>query len=428
MEHVIMSRKEREQLIIFDKLKSKKITQVEASLRLGVTERWIRKKFKRYQKEGVVGLVHRNRGITSNKRWDEKEKVLVIELLSSEWQGFGPKFASEKLKELKGIEISKETLRQAMIEAGLWQAKPMRIKQRKRRERRAMTGLMVQLDGSPHDWFEGRAGRCTLLVFIDNATSKLLWLEFVKSESHANVMRATKNYVSLYGRPHSFYVDFGGVFSVNLNNEEGDKKTQWERAVKELSIEVIHAHSPQAKGRVERAHGTLQDRLVKEMRLAGICSIEAANKFLHENNFIAQHNQRFAISPLREGDAHKPARYYNLETIFCIKEERIVDNDYTISYNKRILSYNKRIFQLETQQQTVIKPKDKIVVNTDLNGGINLSIRNININFSEIKNRLPKKAMKQKPKLYKPRKPHKNSQLWAAGLLPAPTRSIRLGE
>ena len=297
MEHITMSKKERQQLIVFEKIKNNKITQLVAALQLDCTERWVRKKYKRYLQNGASGLAHQNRNRVSPRRWNEQEKMIAIDLLQSDWHGFGPTFAAEKLQELKGIKINKETLRQAMIKSGVWQVKRKRSKHRKRRVRRSMIGLMIQLDGSPHDWFEGRGPKCTLLVFIDDATSQLLWLEFVQSESTKAVVKATKNYIKTHGRPHSLYVDYGSVFSVNTNNPEREKKTQWERMMKELNIEIIHAKSPQAKGRVERSNSTLQDRLLKELRLDGVNSIDEANRFIRESNYLALHNARFAVIP-----------------------------------------------------------------------------------------------------------------------------------
>jgi hypothetical protein len=409
MENITMNRKEREQLIVFENLKNGEITQLEASLKVKLTTRWIRKKMERYLKNGAKGLIRKGRGRESGRQWSEREQAITIELLRTDWQGFGPTFAAEKLKELKGIKVSKETIRKLMVKNGLWQAKKKKIKHRRWRERRAIIGYLVQLDGSPHDWFEGRGSRCTLLVFIDDATSKILWLEFVKSESHCDVMRATKNYLEQCGRPRAFYTDFGSVFSVNLNNQEKDKKTQWERAMNDLEIEVKHAHSPQAKGRVERANGTLQDRLVKEMRLAGISSIESANRFLRESNFIEKHNERFAVAPAQSGNAHRSIDSYNLEDIFCIKEERILANDFTICYNKRI-------FQLRDRQPTIIRPKDTIIVNTHLNGTIRLSIRKVNLAFTEIQVKPQKPVQKEKIVQHISQKPSENSRRWVAGL------------
>ena len=294
MGYLTMSNKEREQVKVLERLKLKEITQKEAAAKLKISSRWVREKLKRYVEKGDIGLIHKNRGKESVRRWDDKEKQLTIDLLKSDWHGFGPKFTAEKLKELHKIKVDKETVRKAMMAAGIWQGKKRRNNHRKRRERRPMFGMMVQLDGSPHDWFEGRAGKCTLLVFIDDATSKILWLEFVDSESTMALLQATKNYIETHGIPHEFYVDHGGVFRVNLNNKDHEKITQWERAVEQMGITVIHAHSPQAKGRVERCNQTMQDRLVKELRLAGISSMEVANAYLRTSHFIEKHNAEFS--------------------------------------------------------------------------------------------------------------------------------------
>lgn len=418
MGHLNMSSKERTQLKVFDKLKSKGITFSEAAARLGISERWARKKFKRYLELGDQGLVHRNRGRASVKRWREEEKKLTIELLKTDWHGFGPTFTAEKLKERKNIDVSKETVRKAMIEAGLWQPHQKKRTHRSRRARRTMLGMLVQLDGSPHDWFEGRGPKCTLLVFIDDATSKILWLEFVKSESHVDVMRATKNYISKSGVPHEVYVDFGGVFSVNLNNEERDKKTQWERAMEELGIKVNHAYSPQAKGRVERANQTLQDRLVKDMREFKISSIDEANNFLR-GDWIDKHNRLFAKMAAESGNGHKPTTFYDLDTIFCIKDTRVLCNDFTIVYEKRI-------FQIHAQQRTIIRPKDSITVNVRLDGSIDLSIRKTALSFEEILSRKPKELDEKQISQGLPRKPSRNSRRWASGLPPRLSESQNL--
>jgi hypothetical protein len=275
-----------------------------------------------------------------------------------------------------------------------------------------MRGMMVQCDGSPHDWFEGRAGACTLLVFIDDATSEILWLEFAPSESTHALMQATKNYIEKWGIPLTFYTDHGSVFHVNLNNQENYKKTQWERVADQLGIGVIHAHSPQAKGRVERCNLTMQDRLTKEMRLAGISSIEDANKFLRESNFIERHNAKYAVQPMQKGDAHRDHTAYNLADMFTIQETRILGQDFTITYEKRI-------FQLHKQQKTIIRPKDVITVKTSLTGIVSLAIRKTELSFHEIKSRPTKTILTEhKPYINIIHKPSENSRRWAGGLPP----------
>jgi len=379
MEHIIMSTKEKEQVGVLEQLKRKEISQETAAQMLNVSPRCIRKKFKRYLKDGLNGLVHKNRGKPSGHAWNKNERALVVELFRGDFLDFGPTFGSEKLEELHGIKVSKETLRKALIAEGLWSPKKKKRTHRKRRERRRCFGVMMQFDGSPHAWFEERGPKCTLLVAIDDATSAFGWLEFAPSESLDAIMKATLKYFKKHGRPVSFYVDYGSVFSVNTNNPERDKITQFERAMKELGVEVIHARSPQAKGRVERANQTLQDRLVKDMRLAGISTIDEANAFV-QNGYIEKHNKKFAVVATEPGDAHRPVVGFDLNNVFCIKEERSLMQDFTISYNTRQL-------QLLKQQKTIIRPKDKIRVHEHLEGHISLWIRSVELNFKELKQR-----------------------------------------
>ena len=332
---------------------------------------------RRYEEYGDLGLIHRSRGKPSPKKWNIEEQELTVHLLETEWKGFGPTFVTEKLNKLKNIKTNKETVRQMMIAKGFWVAGKSKQHHRKMRERRAIRGMLVQLDGSPHDWFEGRAPKCTLIVFIDDATSEILWLEFVKSESFNGVAGSTKNYIEKHGRPVAFYVDYGSVFSVNLNNKERLKKTQFERIMKEMNVDVKHARSPQAKGRVERCNKTMQDRLVKEMRLSKINSMEEANQFLQHGNFIEHHNLKFAIQPAQEGNTHKNIDGYNLYKLFCFKEERIITNDFTISYRGALI-------QLLKQQMTIIRPKSRVIIHVHLDGKKTIHIRNQQLNFKEI--------------------------------------------
>lgn len=415
MEYITMSNKEREQAKVFEQVKSGLITQVEAAARLRVSDRWVRSKIKRYYLNGDRGLVHKSRGRISSRRWAIKEEFLLIELLQGEWHDFGPTFAAEKLEEIYAIKVSREVVRRAMIRASLWKPNQKRNKHRERRERRSMLGMMIQLDGSPHDWFEGRTPWCTLLVFIDDATSRILWLEFVDAEAVAALMNATKNYVQTHGIPESFYTDYGSVFHVNLNNPEDVKKTQWERSVGLLGTKVIHAKSPQAKGRVERCNKTMQDRLVKELRLAGISSIEAANEYVRNSAFIEKHNAKFAVKPAQKGDAHADWKSYNLDDVFSTQETRILANDFTITYQKRI-------FQLHRQQRTYIHPKHEIIVRTALDNKLSLWIRNIKLSFNELSSRPTRVIEVKKVIEHRPIKPSENSRRWVCGLPPRSSR------
>lgn len=382
MGNIIMSKQESKQLLIFEKLKRKEITQAIAAQILDLSERWVRTKFRRYTTDGPEGLLHKGRGRPSNKRWSKEQEDQAIELLHGPFKGFGPTFAAEKLAELHSITVSHETLRKSMIRNGLWFIKSPQSKHRRWRERKICRGIMVQLDGSPHDWFEGRAPKCTLLVFIDDATSEILWAEFAVSESTEALFQATKNYMTKHGIPASFYVDYGGVFSVNTNNPDREKKTQYERAIQELGARVIHASSPQAKGRVERANRTLQDRLVKELRLQKISTMKTANAFV-QSGYLDKHNSQFAVLAAEPADAHRSIDGINLSSIFCLKNKRVLQNDFTIAYRKRI-------FQIEQHQKTILRPKDKIVVREHLDGSISLAIRSVLLNSTEIGKRPPK--------------------------------------
>jgi len=392
-----MKNKEVEQFKIFEKLTNRLITQKDAAVLLNLSERQVRKKFKKYKEFGAKSLIHKNKGKPSKRLWAKSQEDLAIKLLESDFKGFGPTFAAEKLKDLYNISVSPETLRNRMMKNGLWLKKIKRSKHRTRRVRSACFGLMIQLDGSPHDWFEGRAPKCTLLVFIDDATSKIVWLEFAKSESVKSLMNATRHYLEVFGRPNSFYVDYGSVFSVNTNNPERDKLTQFERAMKELDIRMIHASSPQAKGRVERVNKTLQDRLVKEMRLRKISSMNDANKFI-QSEYISIHNNKFSVAPAEETNVHRSLLRFNLNNILCYKEYRILQNDF-------VLKYKTRFFQLDKEQKTIVRPKEDIEVFERLDGSIFMRLRATEINFHEIHEKNHQKEFKTKP-LYIPPSNH----------------------
>ena len=374
---VIMNAREREQLLVFTKLLAGEITQKEAGQILGMTRRWISTKFKRFRQRGAVGLTHKGRGKPSSRVITREVRSLIIELLSTTWKDFGPTFTSEKLLQYHQIRISKETVRQIMKEEKLWEAGERKPKHRRRRPRKALLGLMLQLDGSPHDWFESRSSQCTLLVYIDDATSRFMWLEFVKSESLRDIANATRNYFETHGLPVSFYVDNGSVFNVNSRNSNQESLTQFERAMTELDIQMIHARSPQAKGRVERANRTLQDRLVKEMRLAQISSIEEANAWLQAGDYIASHNASFAVPSAEEGNAHRSSAEYDLDNTLCIKATRVVTNDFTISYNRHV-------FQLEKKQPVRVRSKDRVMVHEHLDGSVTIHFKEFKLSHSEI--------------------------------------------
>ena len=408
MGYIIMSTKEKKQVKVLEQLIRKELTQQGAAELLDLTDRQVRTKLKAYRSEGITSLMHKNRGKRSNRRWNIAEEEFAIGLLKGDvWYDFGPTFAAEKLEELYGIIVSDETLRKRMIQHGVWTPHSPKAKRRKRRERKRMFGTMIQLDGSPHRWFGKDGIMYTLLVFIDDATSEIVHLEFVKSESLESVMLATRRYIENHGRPRSFYVDFASVFSVNTNNPDREKLSQWERAMEELGIIVHHAHSPQAKGRVERSNRTHQDRLIKELRLAGITDPEEANEFLP--SYMEKHNRKFAVDPTESINAHRSIKGYKLDRIFCIHETRKVQNDYTVLYKKRIL-------QLTDKRNIKYRPKDVVTIKESFEGLLIVSIRGYELEHKELLER-PKKPVKDK--VYnnqKPKPPSKASKGWNDGI------------
>lgn len=336
---ISMSIKETERITVMDNLIAKRIKQKHAAKQLGITVRQVQRIMGRYRKEGAAGLVHRSRGRISNRAIpDEKEKE-IISLIKKYYPDFGPTLACEKLMLLHKISFSDETIRKIMTEGDLWLPKKKKVKDiHPYRERRACLGELIQLDGSPHKWFEDRAPACTLVAFIDDATSKIMDGCFVDYEGTFTLFEATEHYLLTHGKPLIFYVDKHSAFKINRQaNIEEDLKdkqaqSQFARAMDELAIEVIFANSPQAKGRIERLFETLQDRLVKEMRLEGISDKKEATRFFREE-YIPFHNSRFAVPAKEKANLHKPLLPTdNLKRIFTIQSKRLVSKDLIVRY------------------------------------------------------------------------------------------------
>jgi transposase len=284
-----------------------KLEQASAAGRLGISVRQVKRLKRRMLDEGTEGLLSKKRGKPSNRRTPADVLEKATALIGAHYADFGPTLACEKLEEIHAIKLSVETVRQAMLRAGLWKARRgAGARTHAMRERRARRGELIQIDGSPHDWFEGRAPRCCLLVFIDDATSELMALRFVDAETTLGYMGLLEEHVLSHGLPAAIYSDRHSIFQVNKGDHKdvSHTQTQFARALEQLGIEGIQANSPQAKGRVERANQTLQDRLVKEMRLQGISDQEAANAWLPQ--FIRAFNRRFAVKPAVPSDAHVP--------------------------------------------------------------------------------------------------------------------------
>ena len=338
------------------RLESKHISQQGAAKALGLTSRQVRRLQKRFRQEGISGLISKHKGKISCHQLSAEFKAEIANLVREKYVDFGPTLAHEKLKENDGKRLSVESLRQIMIAEKLWKPKQKRKEKRifQLRPRRERFGELIQIDGSPHDWFEGRGDPCTLIVFIDDATSKLTALRFFPTETTQAYMVVTKSHLQQYGRPAATYSDRHAIFRVNQPEaQSGEGITQFGRALKTLDIEAIHARTPQAKGRVERANKTLQDRLVKEMRLREIHHIEAANHFLPE--FVEDYNRRFEKPAKNEQDAHRNILHNDREIslILSLHSKRKLSNNLELSYQKSIYQIQEKKHRLKQKQVTV---------------------------------------------------------------------------
>ena len=334
---LLMSASERERLHVVRQAVEGGLGQREGSARLGIGVRQFKRLVRAWRGAGDGGLLSRRRGRASPNRLAAGPRARIAGLLREKYADFGPTLAAEKLLALDGIAVSRETIRRMQIGLGLWRAKRRRVRRVFHlRERRARFGELIQIDGSPHDWFEGRARRCTLIVFIDDATGRLTGLRFVPAESTRAYLETLRDHVLAHGCPLAFYSDRHGIFRVNAKDAQGgDGKTEFGRVAERLGIEPIHALTPQAKGRVERANQTLQDRLVKEMRLLGISSIEAGNGFLP--TFMAWWDGKFAVAPRDLASAHRAwtATAEALEDALARHEERVLSKALTFSAGGR---------------------------------------------------------------------------------------------
>lgn len=339
MERLItMSAKEIDRAAILGQVKARKLTKTEAARQMGISRQQVDRLHRKFCKEGALGLVSKRRGAPSNNRIAEAVREQMLSLIREHYPDFNPSFAHEKLVEVHGFKVSDETVRQMMIKAGLWQGKRRKAARvHQMRARRPCFGELIQIDGSPHDWFEGRRAPCCLLVLIDDATSCLVGLRFVESECLEGYFDLMKDYLIREGRPVAIYSDRHTIFHVPDKELAGSTgETQFGRAMRELDIDLIPAHSPQAKGRVERANGTLQNRLIKEMRLLNISDIQTANAYLPK--FIDQHNRRFAKSPAHSHNAHRlvTCSHKQLNFILSVQQTRKLSHNLELSY-KNIL-------------------------------------------------------------------------------------------
>ena len=347
----------------------------------GLSIRQCKRIKKEYKKQGVIALSHKNRGKQSNNCISKEKIELAIKIIKEKYPDFGPTFAMEKLQENHDISFSVETLRKAMIAHDLWEGKTRRKAHiHQPRTRRAAEGELIQLDGSEHLWFESRGTMCTLIAYIDDATSKIVHAEFFQSESTWSYFNSFKKLLKHSDKPVALYSDKHGVFRIN-NSKDGSASsndshglTQFGRALNTLNVKLINANSPQAKGRVERSFGTLQDRLVKELRLANISTMEQANTFLP--GFIEKHNKKFALQPSSKVSAYRPLlASEDLEQIFTIQDKRILSKNLTCQFKNHT-------YLIHTKQSAYLLRKAVVLVSENHENKITISYKGKPLQYS----------------------------------------------
>ena len=385
---IMASQRELKRLHIVQKVIEGSLKQTEAAEMLSLSVRQTGRIAIRVKEEGAQGVVHRSRGRESNRKLPQEVKDKVLALYRQHYTGFGPTLAQEKLLERDGINISDETLRGWLIEAELWRKKRKSKKHRQWRPRKDRHGEMIQMDGSKHDWFEGRGPECVFMGYIDDATGKV-YGRFYEYEGTIPAMDSFMRYIRKNGIPMSLYMDKHSTYKSTgkptiedeLNGTE--PVSEFGRALKELRVELIHAHSPQAKGRVERLFNTLQDRLIKEMRLRGIGSIAEANEFLKE--YLPIYNRRFAKKAAQTENLHRLIpKGLDLQRILCIKTERTVRNDFTIAHDRKL-------YQIEEAVKT-----KKLMVEEYTNGSMAIWCHKQKVKFRQIVIRSEKPPKPQK--------------------------------
>lgn len=405
-----MSIRELKRLKVIQEAIGKHITQKTAGELMGISERQVRRIVKAVREEGEKGLVHRNRGKPSNNRIAEQVRSKAIIAYKGSYMGFGPTLASEKLGEREKIAVSEETMRKWLLEEGLWEQERRRSPHRRYRERKGCFGEMVQMDGSHHAWLEGRGPELVLMGYIDDATGNVHG-KFHDYEGTVPAMESFREYAGKYGLPQSVYLDQHSTYKVSSQAKEEERgqmlMSQFERALRELGVKVIHANSPQAKGRVERLFGTLQDRLVKEMRLRGIRTKEEANVFL--KRYLPNFNKKFRVPAAKEADLHMPLpKGFDLDNYLCIKTNRVARNDNTVSLNGKLFQIQEPVSALYVEIQE------------RLNGALLIKANGKNLKYTEIKSisKLKKKrtgSQARRPVVPKPTHP------WRQGI-----KSVRL--
>lgn len=380
-----MSRKELNRVPVIESVISGGFRQVEAADRLNLSDRQIRRIVSSYRQSGPTGLVHGLRGRPGNHHYPVDLADKAIALVKEKYPDFGPTLAAEKLREIDELVIDHNLLRQKMIVAGLWTVKIRKQKHRSWRERKDHFGEMPQFDGSHHDWFEGRGEKCVLLASRDDANN-LVFARFYEFEGTKPVFDFWMRYIRRRGKPKAIYLDRHSTYKVNHKIALDEKTlTQFGRACEELQIGLINARSPEAKGRIENLFKTFQDRLVKELRLKNISTIEEANAFL-ETEFLPKFNRKFMVSPKKKANFHQPLTAKdNLEKSFSIKSERLVNNDFTIRFQSRW-------YQLLAVQPKLVLKRSKVTMEERLNGQLVIEQQGITLNYKQINREQIKQA------------------------------------
>ena len=392
--HLTMSSKERERLKLFERVKRAELSLRDAAVIGGLSYRQTRRLYKRYRESGDRGLVHRGRGRPSNRAQPAAFKAIVLALYQERYPDFGPTLAAEKLA-LEGHVVDHETLRGWLIKAGLWHKRRKRGRHRSWRERRAHFGELVQLDGSHHKWFEERGPKCCLMNMVDDAQGTTLSL-LAEEETSFAAMALLWRWIERYGVPQSLYTDKKNVYVIDEKTraraaDSGEEVwTHFGWACKQLGIDIITAHSPEAKGRVERNHGIYQDRLVKELRLAGINTIAAANEFL-AGGYCEQLNQKFAVPPRSAIDYHRSAKGYDLASIFCLEEERAVSADWVVRFANQF-------YQLQPPRKALVG-KGRVRVQRYLNGELHFRYGQQELRYTRLPERPQPLSKAKKTKL-----------------------------
>lgn len=395
METLTMSMQERRRLAVLERVETGEMALGEAAARLGLSYRQMRRVRDRFRREGDRGLVHRLRGRRGNRSIDASVREQALALYAAHYSDFGPTLASEYLSERHGIVVQPKTLGRWLIHGNLWRRQRRSSKKRRRRERRACFGELVQVDGSPHAWFEERGERCVLMAMIDDATGWTV-ARFFPAETREAAMTIFQLWAEAHGLPAELYPDQASIYRVNTEAADEQEartgkrpRTQFGRAMDELGVKLTCAKSPQAKGRVERLNGTLQDRLIKAMRIEGISTIEAANAYL-EQTFLPQFNARFAVAPAEEADRHLPVTKAALAMALCVREQRTVGQDQCVSWRNQAM-------QLKPGRKQPSLAGKQVTVREGLDGELRVLYRGQAVAWQAVKQ--PMRTAAAKPSL-----------------------------